>query len=173
MRLVSPRRGCNASTIAALRASTAGRVIVIHPHEVHDGDAGAPDGFAYRMLYADPSLITAALGGRVLPFVGEPVFDDPALRRILADAFVGFLDPIEDLASSGLVAALADALGRRAGSPSITRHFPAQALDTARDLLNAASGSVYAATLESETGLDRYAVARGFRARFGTSPYRA
>src|SRR5215467_4330314 len=82
----------------AARASTAGRVIVLHPDEAHDGHAGSAAGFAYRMLYVDPSLIAAALGGRALPFVGEPVLDDPALQRILADAFVDFPEPIEDLA---------------------------------------------------------------------------
>lgn len=44
-------------------ASTTGRVIVLYPDEVHDGHAGAPTGFVYSMLYLDPSLITAALGG--------------------------------------------------------------------------------------------------------------
>lgn len=82
------------------RASTTGRVIVIYPDEVHDGHAGAPSGFVYSMLYTDPSLIAAALGGRALPFCGEPVFDDPELRRILADAFVDFPEPIEDLAAA-------------------------------------------------------------------------
>ena len=156
----------------AARASTAGRVIVIHPDEVHDGHAGAPDGFAYRMLYADPSLIASALPGWVLPFVAEPVFDDPALRRVLTDAFADFPKPIEDLAIPAVATALADALARLAGAPSVTRCFPAKALDMARDLLDAASGPVRSATLESETGLDRYALARGFRARFGTSPHR-
>jgi len=156
----------------AARASTAGRVIVIHPDEAHDGHAGAPDGFAYRMLYVDPSLIASALAGWALPFVAEPVFDDPALRRILADAFADFPKPIEDLAIPAVAAALADALARLAGAPSVTRRFPAKALDVARDLLEAASGPVRSATLESETGLDRYALSRGFRARFGTSPHR-
>jgi hypothetical protein len=63
------------------RASTTGRVIVIYPDEVHDGHAGAPTGFVYSMLYVEPSLIAVALGGRVLPFCGEPVFDDPAWRH--------------------------------------------------------------------------------------------
>jgi len=152
----------------AARASTAGRVIVIHPDEVHDGHAGAPDGFAYRMLYADPSLIASALADWVLPFVA----DDPALRRVLTDAFADFPKPIEDLAIPAVATALADALARLAGAPSVTRRFPAKALDIARDLLDAASGPVRSAALESETGLDRYALARGFRARFGTSPHR-
>src|SRR5215475_6067365 len=86
----------------AAQASTAGRVIIIHPDEAHDGHAGAPSGFVYRMRYVDPALIGAALGGRALPFVDDPVFDDPALRTILDDAFADFAEPIRDLAGSGL-----------------------------------------------------------------------
>jgi AraC-like DNA-binding protein len=156
----------------AAQASTAGWVIVIHPDEAHDGHAGAPSGFAYRMLYADPALIGAALGGRALPFVRDPVFDDPPLRTILADAFADFPEPIGDLAAPGLIAALADALARRAGSPSVTRRLPEKALNTARRLLDDAAGPVSAAMLEEETGLDRYTLARRFRDRFGTSPHR-
>jgi hypothetical protein len=33
--------------------------------------------------------------GGLTPIVGEPVFSDPALRRILADAFVDFPGPID------------------------------------------------------------------------------
>src|SRR5215831_10110582 len=46
------------------------------------------------------------------PLCGEPVFDDPALRRVLANAFVDFPQPIEDLALPTLVTALAKALSR-------------------------------------------------------------
>ena len=152
-------------------ASTTGRVIVLYPDEVHDGHAGAPTGFVYSMLYVDPSLIAAALRGRALPFCGEPVFDDPALRRVLANAFVDFPQPIEDLALPTLVTALAEALSRHARAlPPTTRVSP-KALGTARDLLHDVSGSVSAATLEAETGVDRYTLARGFRACFGTSPH--
>jgi len=153
-------------------ASTTGRVIVLYPDEVHDGHAGAPTGFVYSMLYVDPSLIAAALRGRALPFCGEPVFDDPALRRVLANAFVDFPQPIEDLALPTLVTSLAEALSRHARAlPPATRVSP-KALGTARDLLHHVSGSVSAATLEAETGVDRYTLARGFRACFGTSPHR-
>ena len=115
----------------AARASTTGRIIVIYPDEVHDGHAGAASGFVYSMLYVDPSLIAAALGGRALPFCGEPVVDDPAFRHILANTFVDFPQPIEDLALPALVAALADALSRHAGAlPSATR-VSSKALATA------------------------------------------
>jgi AraC-like DNA-binding protein len=156
------------------RASTAGRVIVIHPDEVHDGHAGAPGGFAYRMLYADPGLIAIAFGAGSLPFVGEPVIDDPVLHRVIAEAFVDFPEPIEDLKAPALVVALANALSRRAGSsPKTARFCDDKALDTARELLDVdGSGSVSAETLEALTGIDRYTLARAFRARFGTSPHR-
>ena len=130
----------------AARASTPGRVIVIHPDEAHDGHAGATGGFAYRMLYADPALIAEALGCRSLPFVSEPVIDDPALRRVIADAFADFPDPIEDLAIPSIVAALADALSRRAGSPAKTARFDNHnALDVARQLLLEASRTTISA----------------------------
>ena len=117
-------------------------------------------------------MIAAALRGRALPFCGEPVFDDPALRRVLANAFVDFPQPIEDLALPTLVTSLAEALSRHARAlPPATRVSP-KALGTARDLLHHVSGSVSAATLEAETGVDRYTLARGFRACFGTSPHR-
>jgi AraC-like DNA-binding protein len=152
--------------------TTTGRVIVLYPDEVHDGRAGAPTGFVYSMLYLDPSLITAALGGRALPFFGKPVFDDPVLRRILARAFDDFPQPIEELVLPTLVAALADALSRHAGALLPATRVSPKALFTARDLLDAAAGPVGAATLEAETRVDRYALARGFRACFGTSPHR-
>jgi hypothetical protein len=44
-------------------ASTAGRVIVLHPDEVHDGHAVEPEGFSYRMLYVDAAAISEAIGG--------------------------------------------------------------------------------------------------------------
>jgi hypothetical protein len=50
-----------------LQTSRAGQVMVIHPDETHDGHAGVPDGFAYRMLYVDPAAIGAALGRPRMP----------------------------------------------------------------------------------------------------------
>lgn len=39
-------------------------------------------------------------------------------------------------------------------------------------MLETAVGPISAMMLEALTGLDRYSLARGFRARFGTSPHR-
>src|SRR5688572_24174098 len=56
----------------ARRDSVAGRAIVLYPDERHDGEAGRPGGFRYRMLYLAPRLVSEALeaitGRPDLPF---------------------------------------------------------------------------------------------------------
>ena len=37
--------------------STPGQVVVLHPDETHDGRAGTPDGFGYRIVYVAPARI--------------------------------------------------------------------------------------------------------------------
>jgi AraC-like DNA-binding protein len=157
-------------------ARTTGRTIVLHPDELHDGHAVAPEGFAYRMLYVDATLIAAALGDHAaLPFVAEAVADDPQLSATVNEAFEGFPDTFTTLASAAVVAGVADGLCRRAGrqqAPRPTQYYGAR-LDRARELLDAAEDlSASAEALEAATGIDRYALARAFRARFATSPHR-
>jgi len=159
----------------AEQVSAAGRTIVLHPDEMHDGHAVAPEGFVYRMIYVDAALIGDALGDRTLPFVPDAVGDDPALAAALDEAFDGFPDGLTTLAGAGIVAAVADRLSRRAGRPAGQRPAPHDGvpLDRARELLDAASDlAVTAEELEAATGIDRYALARAFRARFATSPHR-
>ena len=158
------------------QASTAGRTIVLHPDEMHDGHAVAPDGFVYRMVYVDAATIGDALGGRgVLPFVREAVADSPELAEIVRDAFEGFPGGWDALAAIDVVARLADALQFRAGHCGRPRRIwdCAPALERAREALDAATGEkLTAETLEALTGLDRYTLSRAFRARFGTAPHR-
>jgi len=155
--------------------STTGMTIVLHPDEVHDGHAIAAEGFVYRMIYLDAALIGQALGDRTLPFVPDVVGDDPGLAAALDEAFEGFPDNLTSLAGAGIIAVVADRLSRRAGRPSTSRpagHYGTR-LDRARDRLDAADDlTITAEDLEAVTGLDRYTVSRGFRARFGTSPHR-
>ncbi|MBW6194419.1 AraC family ligand binding domain-containing protein, partial [Pseudomonas aeruginosa] len=61
------------------RHSLPGGCLVLHPDELHDGEAGSQEGFRYRMLYVEPALIQQALGGRPLPFVRGGLSDDPRL----------------------------------------------------------------------------------------------
>jgi len=71
----------------AAHASTAGTVMVFNPDEPHDGRAGIPEGFTYRMIYLQPESVRRVLDdisdGRPadLPFARAPLIRDRGLAR--------------------------------------------------------------------------------------------
>lgn len=158
----------------ALHTSRSGQVVVLHPDEEHDGHAGLPGGFAYRMLYLDPATVSAALGG-ASPFVPDAVADDPAMAELVSDAFADFPRALEPLAIDSIVGRLAELMTRRADSCSWRRRPPTAygAVREAREfLISEAPRIVSSEELERVSGLDRFALARHFRAAFATSPHR-
>ncbi len=160
----------------AKRVSTAGKLIVLHPDERHDGHAGIAQGFVYRMAYIEPRLIRDALAGRAgaLPFVPGAICGDRRLRRALHLALDDLERPLEPLQRDAAVLAIAEALLALAGGGKRdSRANCALAVERARAFLEtAAEHSVESSDLEAVSGLDRYELARQFRARLGTSPYR-
>ena len=156
--------------------SLPGNVIVLHPDEVHNGRAGTDAGFLYRMLYLEPRLVRDALPNRAtgLPFV-RAVSSDARLRQVLQSALEGLDRALEPLELDQLVLGVAETL--LALDPS-ARHGPlsassAIAVERARQFLDEhASRVVGSEELETVAGLSRYTLARHFRARLGTSPYR-
>jgi AraC-like DNA-binding protein len=151
------------------RASRPGQVLVLHPDETHDGHAGAPGGFSYRMVYLDPALVEGT------PFVADVVADDPVMREVIDEAFIDFPCPLEPLAVDSLVARLADALAHRSDArPARGRNKIAErGVRLARDfLVTEAKRTVASEELERVSGLDRFVLARQFRAAYGTSPHR-
>jgi AraC-like DNA-binding protein len=151
-----------------------GQCHVLHPDELHDGAAGTEDGFGYRILYLDPALVQRALQGRPLPFVAEPVVDAARLPGDLIAAIADIDREIEPLAAIELTVAVADALSVLAGSANpVSVPLDLVALGRVRDAVTAEPEKRHALTeLERLSGLDRWALARGFRAAFGTSPTR-
>jgi AraC-like DNA-binding protein len=160
------------------RISTPGQVVVLHPDELHDGNAATAAGFGYRILYVEPALIFEAaqvLCSRAcgLPFVPEPVTISAKLSAAIAGAFGGTREP---LAIDSLIVQLAEGLIE--ADPSCRqvtrlRHLDLVALERARQFLEAQSSRVVrSAELEALTGLTRYELARQFRQMCGTSPYR-
>src|SRR6266852_8144255 len=157
---------------------TPGKVIVLHPDETHDGRAGTPDGFGYRIVYVAPARIleaARAICGRpcALPFVREPVTANQTLACAIEAAFQ--LDP-EPLAIDGLILRLAEALldaDPSCGGATAPLRLHGSALARARQFLDAETTRVIRSSeLEEVTGLTRYDLARQFRSAFGTSPYR-
>lgn len=157
--------------------SLAGQVIVLHPDEIHTGEAGTEEGFHYRMLYVEPSLVRAALGvsASALPFLSEAVLTDPRLMRALHAAFLDMDAILETVAMDELAVLLADALLAHDTSAHRTTGslIDLKATTRAREYLDGnLDRTVRSEHLEKVTGLDRYALARQFRKTFGTSPYR-
>ena len=160
------------------RTSVPGQVVTLYPDEVHNGRAGTVEGFGYRIIYVDPALLADAvrdLCGRPgpLPFVSEPVSTSAALAHAVEAAFHARL---ESLAVDALIVDLARGLMavERGGLRSVLcRRVDVRAVERARQFLDAEKTRVvHSRELESVTGLTRYDLARQFRIRFGTSPYR-
>lgn len=151
-----------------------GQCHILHPDEQHDGAAGTEDGFAYRILYIDPCLVQAALGGRPLPFVSDPVVDLTDPQSAALSAAWEMATPIDDVARIEIAAAVADVL--LAASPDGARVPPALRLAgllRVRALIAENPADRHPIDeLERVAGLDRWSLARQFRAAFGTSPTR-
>ncbi len=160
----------------ARRASPAGHAIVLHPDEVHDGEAGTEQGFRYRMIYVEPAAIRAAMAdpGGPLPFVPGGVCRSEGIVQVLSDALGDLGRPLGALQRDDVLARLADALAACAEN-AVARpaRFDGAAMARLRELMtDACDEPVGSAVLERASGYDRYSIARQFRACFGTSPHR-
>lgn len=161
----------------ARAASTAGRVMVLHPDEMHDGGAGSDEGFHYKMLYIEPSLIRAALGeaASALPFVKEAILTDPRLFHAIQTAFADMTIELEPTALDEIAVLLADGLlaNDQSAKRSTSKLIDLKAINQARDYLEAnLERPVTSDELEEICEQDRFSLARQFRKALGTSPYR-
>jgi AraC-like DNA-binding protein len=158
-----------------LRHSLPGQTMVLHPDEAHDGQAGSGEGFRYRMLYVDPALIQAMLGGIALPFVQGGVTDDPRVSRAVEALLqrtegVHVLEPLEH---HDALSELAVALAQAAGVGVVRGSADYSSARRAHEFLRANCGRVVSLDeLERATGRDRFSLSRDFRLFYGTSPYR-
>jgi AraC-like DNA-binding protein len=151
-----------------------GQCHILHPDELHDGAAGTDDGFAYRILYIDPCLVQAALGGRPLPFVSNPVIELTDRQRRALCAAWDMATEIDDIGRTDIATAVADILaGASMGTAKPSPPLRLPGLLQVRSLIAEHPTRRHPIDeLERAAGLDRWALARQFRAAFGTSPSR-
>lgn len=155
------------------RDSTLGHTIVLHPDELHDGQAGTSEGFRYRMMYVEPALIQDVLGGSALPFIEGAVTTDPRLAAATDTLLLDADSLREPLAQSDALATLAHALAAVADLPRVRTKGDYVATHRARDYLHANfMRGVTLEELERATGRNRWDLSRDFRIFYGTSPYR-
>lgn len=161
----------------ARQRSTAGRIILIEPDEAHDGQAGAPGGFAYRMLYLPQRWLRSGLAevGRGEPGFATCLHDDPALGAAIHAATAALFGLGERLATDAALDAVLQRLRPHLGRPVRTTaarrdgRVARRAREYLHDALTANPGADALARLAGAS--DRFHLARSFREAYGTSPH--
>lgn len=156
------------------RHSLPGTTMVLHPDEMHDGEAGSEAGFRYRMLYIEPALIQNIIQGKPLPFLKNGISNDPRLFKAtnaLLQSPTYYLDDFEEEnALYDLVIALCEVSGQNLQKQ---KSYDYLAAERARDYIHATlDQNITLENLEKNVGRDRWGLSRDFRFFFGTSPHR-
>ncbi|MDE1169417.1 MAG: AraC family transcriptional regulator [Pseudomonas sp.] len=153
--------------------SLPGATLVLHPDELHDGEAGTEAGFHYRMIYVEPALIQQVLGGKALPFIKGGISADPRLFAASESLLQGMDNALDPLQEDDAIFDLAHALDAAAGNRRGRRAFDFQAAERARAFIHATlCTTITLDDLSKACGRDRWSLSRDFRALYGTSPYR-
>lgn len=154
----------------------AGSVVVVPPGEVHTGEAAAPGGWAYRVLYLGVEWLTEAGAPPGVGFRGASLHD-PLLAVGVRRAHAALTGPgASPLAGETLLrAALARLVDRHADArPHPGTSLPAapDAVREARALLDAhPEAAVTLGGLAARVGLSPAHLARSFRAAVGVPPH--
>jgi AraC-like DNA-binding protein len=157
-----------------LRHCLPGEWHILHPDELHDGAAGTDEGFGYRILYLDPFLVQEARGGGPLPFVPDPVIRPRDVNPSLLACLRNMDEPLDDFERLEVTLLIAGVLERHSSAPA-TKPSPLalESLSHVRGLIAGDPAIRHTVTeFEDVSGLDRWTIARQFRAAFGTSPTR-
>ena len=157
--------------------STPGRVILIEPGEAHDGQAGAPGGFAYSMVYLPQRwlrLQTAEAIGRDPGFT-DCLHDNPVLGAAIRSACAALLRKSErlvlDAALDRILYGVSPYLGSRARRSPARRddRVALRALERLQDDIAVDHGAD--ALARAAGAANRFELARAFRTAYGTSPH--
>ena len=158
-----------------------GTVALLNPEVVHTGQAGVPEGWAYRVLYPSVGLVTgiaAELGAPPgTPSFPRTVVDDPVAARLVRAAHVA-AERGDRLASSTLLrAGLAGILRTHARlgrepDPHPRLRTSSSAVSRTRELLaERLAGPPSLDELAAAAGMSPFALLRAFRAETGLPPH--
>jgi len=152
-----------------------GSIVVLSPGEMHTGGPGnATDGYAYRALYAEPSLLTeGTLGG--LTHFSEPLIDDPELAAAILRTHTDLGANPDPLEAESRLPWLLTALARRHSTarpaPDTVPGADGIAMVVRDRLADELLDPPSLAALATDLGLSRYQLLRAFRATTGIPPY--
>lgn len=165
----------------AKHQSTPGKVFLLEPGDIHDGEAPTEDGFTYRMLYLEAQWLEREIS-RVFedaPLNSQLSFahtltHDPQLAHATNQAFETLhqseLKIVRQTALDGLLERLTRHLHWRARYREDPR-LP-QVTQKAREYLHAnAHEDIGLEHLATVTGVDRFRLTRAFKAAYGLAPH--
>ncbi|AJC65846.1 AraC family transcriptional regulator [Dickeya zeae] len=157
-----------------MQHSLPGNTMVLHPDEIHDGEAGTKAGFHYRMVYIEPAMIQSIIRGKPLPFIKNGVTTDARLFRATSTLLQSMDCKIEPMEEDDALYDLAISLIEASGAAvKRKKHFDYDAAEKAREYIHAnLDKNITLDELESNTNRDRWSLSRDFRLLFGTSPHR-
>lgn len=154
------------------------QIVAINPAEVHTGFAGCESGWTYRMFYFDVAFLSELLDQEAsvfLPFIRQPVIDDPELYQQLLNLHSGMGSESLNLARESLLLLTLRALFQRHGDAR--SDIEGEGLDSmkARRMQDYLSEhwreNPGIDQLVELTGLSKYQVIRHFSAHFGITPH--
>ncbi|MET1080375.1 MAG: AraC family transcriptional regulator [Pseudomonas sp.] len=161
--------------------STAGRVFLLEPGDIHNGHAPEPGGFTYRTLYLDPQWLVDQLRAQFHDAPEHPhlsfaatLCTDSRLALATAMAFQALHDDelriVRQAALDHLLSSLTGHLAwRKRLDPDPRLPRVAQ---RARDYLHAQrQQNIGLDDLAQACGVDRFRLTRAFKAAFGLAPH--
>jgi len=172
------RGGAARFTVESTRQrADAGELFVLEPEAVHTGMAAVPEGWAYQVLYVEPSLLSdwAQHDGSPPRAARWVVFRDPALRAALLRAHAALAGEPPGLAvDEAVLTAIAGLIPhlRTTASPRDRSRGEHAAVRRARlHLLQRWDQRVSLAELAGVAGLSRFELIRRFSAQNGLTPH--
>lgn len=152
-----------------------GDVIVVEPGEVHDGQSAAPNGWAYRMVYADVAAVAQLVGHPRSATTGFPtsVIRDREVAGALVTAHRANQSGLEaGEAEEALSRALTLLFERYAGLPTRPVRLDHARVGRAIDYLEAnLSRRVPLSILAAHAGMERVSLLRAFAKATGLPPH--
>ncbi len=162
-----------------LRHSLPGEVVILHPDETHDGQAGTDSPFAYRAMSINPVDVQNILHGISLPFLQGGVTRDPRFIQIATKLLADFDCPLETLEQQDLIFAFASSLQQVTSNSfqhtKANYHAIKRVREYIDDVIAIDSCMPTDITLDELAAISHYSkwqVTRDFRSLYGTTPYR-
>jgi AraC-like DNA-binding protein len=157
----------------------AGGVVLINPETPHTAYAGTEGGWAYRVLYPAPGVVTSVAAEtsalRGTPAFTATVLDDPVTARLIADVHRAAERDNALAADTCLRLVVARLLARHGGARPVSapaRGAGPGAAARARDLLaSRLTDPPGLEQLAAATGTSAFALLRAFRTAYGLPPH--